>query len=48
MVSIYTNNPDCEHDWFTIDETLEVAESTVKEANISLMAEKRKYKIVRI
>jgi hypothetical protein len=24
MLTYYTDNPDCEHDWFEIDETVEV------------------------
>ena len=25
MLTYYTDNPDCEHDWFEIDETVEDA-----------------------
>lgn len=48
MVSVYTGNPDCEHDWFSIDESVDEAKSLVKEASKLLEEEKQKYKIIEI
>lgn len=45
MVTYYTGNPDCEHDWFQIDESIEDAKNTVKEAEKLLSAEKKKYEL---
>lgn len=46
MLTYYTDNPDCEHDWFEIDETVEDAKKTVKEAEKLLQEEREKYKII--
>ena len=48
MLTYYTGNPDCEHDWFEIDETVEDAKQTVKEAEKLLKEEREKYEIVSI
>ena len=48
MLTYYTGNPDCEHDWFEIDETVENAKQTVKEAEKLLQEEREKYEIVSI
>lgn len=48
MLTYYTGNPDCEHDWFEIDETVENAKQTVKEAEKILQEEREKYEIVPI
>ncbi|MBQ6201362.1 MAG: hypothetical protein IJK50_08040 [Prevotella sp.] len=48
MLTYYTDNPDCEHDWFEIDETVEDAKKTVKEAEKLLQEEREKYEIVSI
>ena len=45
MLTYYTDNPDCEHDWFEIDETVEDAKQTVKEAEKLLQEERKKYEI---
>jgi hypothetical protein len=48
MLTYYTDNPDCEHDWFEIDETVEDAKQIVKEAEKLLQEEREKYEIVSI
>ena len=48
MLTYNTGNPDCEHDWFEIDETVEDAKQTVKEAEKLLKEEREKYEIVSI
>ena len=48
MLTYYTGNSDCEHDWFAIDETVEDAKKTVKEAEILLKEEREKYEIKEI
>ena len=48
MLTYYTGNPDCEHDWFAIDETVEEANKTVKEAEELLKEAREKYEITEI
>lgn len=48
MLTYYTGNPDCEHDWFAIDETVEDAKKTVKEAKELLKEAKEKYEIAEV
>ena len=48
MLTYYTGNPDCEHDWFAIDETAEDAKNIVKEAEKLLKEEREKYEIAEI
>ena len=43
MLTYYTDNPDCEHDWFEIDETVEDAKQTIKKAKRLLQEEREKY-----
>lgn len=48
MVTVFSGNPDCEHEWFQIDETVEEAKNTVKEAEELLSKAKENYKITSI
>lgn len=48
MLTYYTGNPDCEHDTFAIDETMEDAKKTVKEAAQLLKEAILKYEIAEI